>query len=185
MLKREVLRYEPDLVVWQFHDNDGQHTIYNSSLGHYYHRPTSYFASYVANKLDHFFCKVRARRSGRGTLTSDQRNLVCRWDEIVRHFSDVAALVNARDIGLLVFLYPSWPDENDWANYGQAGHELRGDLITALESLGVEVVDLLPVFARLDPAAYRVEPLDPWHPNAKGHELIADSLLGPVRTRLR
>ena len=185
LLEREVLRYEPDLVVWQFHDNDGQHTIYSSGFANYYHRPISYLANYVANKLDHFFCGVTARRSSRGTLTADQRNLVCRWDEIVGHFRDVAALLNARGIGLLVFLHPTWPDGNDWANYGQAGHELRRELVAELESLGVEVVDLLPVFERLDPAAYRVEPTDPWHPNAKGHELIADSLLGPLRTHLR
>lgn len=185
LLEQEVLRYEPDLVVWQFHDNDAQHTIYSSGIADYYHRPVSYLTDYVANKLDHFACGVRARRSSRGPLTADQSNLVCRWDEIVGHFRDVAALLNARGIGLLVVLYPTWPEGNDWANYGQAGYELRRELVAELESLGVEVVDLLPVFARLDPAAYRVEPMDPWHPNAKGHELIAESLLGPVATRLR
>ena len=75
LLEQEVIAYDPDLVLWQFHDNDAEHALYSASFGDYYHRPASYFGSYVANKLDHFFCKVAAQRSGRGTLTSDQRNL--------------------------------------------------------------------------------------------------------------
>ncbi len=185
LLEREVLPYAPDLVVWQFHDNDGQHTIYGGGFANYFHRPTSYFANYVANKLDHFFCGIKAGRSSRGTLTSDQGNLVCRWNQIVGHLRDVAALLNARGIGMLVILYPTWPDGDDWANYGEAGHELHRELVAELESLGVEVVDLLRVFERVDPAAYRVEPTDPWHPNAEGHELIADSLFSSLRPRVR
>ena len=110
---------------------------------------------------------------------------MCRWDEIVRHFRRAATILSSRGTGMMVFLYPSWPQGDDWTNYGSAGHELHRELVVELESLDVEVVDLLPVFERLDPAVYRVEPEDPWHPNAKGHELIAASLMERLRARLR
>lgn len=61
---------------------------------------------------------------------------MCRWNEIVGHFREVAALLKAHDIGLLVFLYPTWPEGNDWANYGEGGHQLRRELVAELESLG-------------------------------------------------
>ena len=120
-----------------------------------------------------------------GPLTWDQRNLVCHWDTVTESFDRVAARFRATDIEWLVLLYPSWPAGDEWSNYGQAGFELHEKLTEHLDALGAEVLDLLPLFEQVNPADYRVEPSDPWHPNAKGHELIADAVVGPLADLVR
>lgn len=173
LLERAALGYDPDLVVWQFHDNDGAHSTSNATLGWYHYQPSSYFAHHVSSKLTDFWCKVRTSGVADGALTPDQRNLVCRWDAVVSSFERIATRLRRLGVGLVVLLYPTWPEGDDWRNYGKAGVDLHRRLTAHLESLGATVVDLLPVFERLDPARYRVEPTDPWHPNAEGHEVIA------------
>lgn len=184
MLEREVLKYRPDLVVWQFHDNDGQHALYSAALGNFYHRPTSYLANHTANKAYHFFCRQKIRLSSMDPQTGDQGNLICRWDGVQADFEGVVATLEPLAIRLFVFLYPSWPEGDNWENYGDAGLELHRKLVESLEARDIPVVDILPMFVELDPATYRVEPGDPWHCNAAGHEIIAETIFEPVRDLL-
>ena len=176
LLQERVLDFDPDLVLWQFHDNDGQHELYSASLGAFYHRPTSYLANHVANKLDHFFCRQRARRHPDAPLGGDEANLLCHWQRVEDSFSRAVQTLASRNIPLVVFLYPSWPLDDRWENYGRVAVDLRARLTDYLRKRGATVIDLLPLLMQVDPAEYRVEPSDPWHPNARGHELIADAL---------
>ncbi len=184
LFERTALAYDPDLVLWQIHDNDGNHPVYESERGRYYHRPSSYFASFLGRRLDHLRKKTFIRREGLGDAGYEHQNMLFRWDRVTGDIRRVADLLRARDADLLVFLYPSWPTDDDWDRYGEAGAEIHRQLVAYLETLGVGSVDLLPAFRELDPARYRVEPSDPWHPNARGHQRIAEILLPFLRTRI-
>jgi lysophospholipase L1-like esterase len=181
LLESRVLPYAPDLVLWQFHDNDAQPSLHSSGFGEFYYRPKSAFFFYVHGKLDNYFCKQKVRGYAEGPLTPDQANLVCRWDEVLGRLAGAVRRLGSLGIPAVVFLYPTWPAGDDWKNYGQAGFDLHRRLSRELQGAGAKVVDLLPVFRDLDPADYRVEPADPWHPNALGHRLIADALFPSLR----
>ena len=185
LLESRVLPYSPDLVLWQFHDNDAQPSLHSGGFGEFYYRPPSAFFFYVDGKLDNYFCKQKVRRYPDGPLTPDQANLVCRWDDVLGRLAGAVRHLGSLGIPTVVFLYPTWPAGDDWRNYGEAGIDLHRRLSRDLESAGAEVIDLLPVFRDLDPAGYRVEPADPWHPNARGHRLIADTLFPPLWEAVR
>lgn len=181
LLERRVLAYEPDLVVWQLHDNDGAPTYYRAGLTRFHYRPNSYFASFLGEKLDHLRRERFLERRRLTHLTYEQRDLAWNWDALTATLDRVAEMLRHRGIELLVFLYPSWPRANDWRNYGEGGFELHRRLVAHLESSRTEVVDLLPVFAAHDPGRYRVSLEDPWHPNASGQELIAETIYPGAR----
>jgi hypothetical protein len=180
LLEREVLAYAPEIVLWQLHDNDGQRTL-SARLAAYHHRPASYLVSEIEEKWAHMRCKREVARSGEQPAGREQRDLLCRWPAVIGALGRAAELLHERGIPLMVFLYPSWPEGDDWARYGAVGRERHRLLIGELERMGVTAVDLLPVLERLDPGPLRVEASDPWHPNAAGHQVIADAIYQPLR----
>lgn len=181
VLTRKALSYAPDLVLWQIHDNDGNHPVYESERGRYYHRPRSYFARFLGMRIDHLRKRMFIRREGLQDASTEEQNMLFRWDRVTGDIGRVAELLRSRNIGLLVFLYPRWPEGNDWKNYGEAGYEIHRAFAAELAVLGITVVDLLPRFTELDPARLRSKPSDPWHPSAEGHIIIAEELMPALR----
>ena len=184
LLQSRILEFSPDLVLWQFHDNDGANPRLSSETGAwttYYLRPRSRFLWWVSMRVDRW---NRARFVDRERLESVRTELVdqlYRWDEVGETFEQVARVAASRQIPVFVFLYPAWPGAMGWESYSDRGFEIHDRLAQRFRSLGFNVLDLLPLLARENPSDLRAGVEDPWHPNARGHRWIAEHLTAWLR----
>ena len=67
-------------------------------------------------------------------------------------------------------IFPLTP-EDSWARYPH--RHIHAQVARAAEAAGLEVLDLLELFTRHDPASMRIH--DP-HPSAKAHRLAAEAI---------
>jgi len=178
LLHAEVLSFEPDALLWQFHLNDAIDPMVDGGdggLGKYYSRPRSA----VFWSLQRRWYRLQRTRTtcarGLDEVPSDLQHQVYRWRVIGDAFRDVAETAAENDFDVYVFIYPTWPREN-WDEYSPAGFAVVDDLVARFESLGFETFDLVEVFRSESPSKYRLASDDPWHPNQAGHEAIADEL---------
>jgi len=180
VLSQDALAYDPDIVLWQFHDNDGVRAAFDTVRGRFYARPVSYLARSIARRIDHLCMKLFLAAHGYHELGHEARHLAFSLDRVTSIFADVTRDLRQRQIALCVVLYPHWPAGDDWRRYGAIDRQLHHTLASRLRTLGARVVDLLAVFERHDPARLRVRPEDPWHPNTQGHALMGEALVADV-----
>ena len=99
-----------------------------------------------------------------------------KWRSVEEAFGSIAA--DARDAGAwgMVAIFPITP-KTSWDDYRYA--DLHAQVARAARSRGFGVVDLLPVFRTHDPMDLVVSRTDD-HPNALGHRLAAEAILGAL-----
>lgn len=179
LLRAEVLSFNPDALLWQFHLNDAIDPMVDGGdggLGRYHGRHPSAFLSYLERRWHRLQRTRTARARGLDRAPLDLQHQVYRWCAIGGAFQEVARIAEERGIEVYVFVYPSWPRES-WSEYSPAGYAVVDGLVARFEALGFKTLDLVAVFRREPPSRYRAAPDDPWHPNEAGHELIADELV--------
>jgi lysophospholipase L1-like esterase len=178
VLRAEVLSFEPDALLWQFHLNDAVDPLVDGAdggLGRYHARPRSAFLAYLQRRWHRLHRKRIARAHGLSKIHSDFQHQVARWDDVSTAFGEVAELAAEHGFEVFIFLYPTWPD-TDWDEFSPEGFDVVDSLVRRFESLGFATLDLVGVFRSESPARYRAAADDPWHPNRAGHARIADEL---------
>ncbi len=93
------------------------------------------------------------------------------WDLCRKSLEDFAAAAKARNIPIILAIYPFLWQLNDQYPF-QDMHDLVAK--TAAED-GFQVVDLLPYFKGLDASTLRISPQD-GHPNASANAVAADAI---------
>ncbi len=180
LMRGAVLDFDPDAILWQFHLNDAFDPVIdwaaNSGLGRYYARPRSQVGATLRRKMDHVLKKRFLKRRHPGL---EQRDLILQawhWDETTRVIERVSELSVARGIPVFVVVFPSWPEGGDWERYSGADMRLYGALVERFEAAGIPVLDLMPIFKRRPVSELQPEPRDLWHPNARGHRVMARAI---------
>jgi lysophospholipase L1-like esterase len=179
LLRMRILDFAPDLVLWQFHDNDGADPMRGNadgSLVAYYSRPRSRLLWWVSRRLTAWDRSLFVRREGLQQVRPELVEQLYHWDEVGELFREVARLTADRGIPVFLFLYPSWPNDTRWQRYSDRGLEIHRRLTERFRSLGFAVLDLLPLLQQEDPSSLRLSSTDPWHPSARGHRWIAERL---------
>ncbi len=186
LLRAEVLSFEPDALLWQFHLNDAIDPRVDGGdggLGRYYSRPASAFLAYLQRRWHRAQRARIARARGLDQIPLDLQHQVYRWSAVGGALQEVAEVAEENRIEVYVFVYPTWPRE-DWQEYTPSGFAVVDELVARFESLGFETLDLVAMFRTESPARYRLASDDPWHPNEAGHELIADELARWLKPKL-
>lgn len=172
LLERSAMRFAPDVILWQFHDNDAADPVVdgaNGDFGLYYQRPRSYFLQFLKRRVVHLRQRWSWRDPTAQALTGDLKLQLFYWERIGRAFHRVKQLADSEGIPVLVFLYPTWPRGNSWDAYPVQAREMRLRIAKRFHDLGFRVLDLQPGLQEHDPATFRMAPDDAWHPNAAGH----------------
>lgn len=179
LLEREVLGFEPDAVLWQFHHNDAADPVIdgaNGGLGLYYDPSVSALGRFVRRRATHLHRRGWERRRGLGEVPPDLRQQLYAWERMGGHLRRLRELAGARGIPVLVFVVPSWPRSGGWEVYDGRGGEIHERLVERFREAGFPTLDLLPALRRLPPDRFRAAPDDPWHPSAEGHRWIGERL---------
>lgn len=178
-LEAEELAFEPDAILWQFHDNDAKDPEFdgaNGELGSDYAQALSHLWRAVKGKILLASRRSTLGASDRSSLSNDVQYQLYYWNRMSRALDAASALCARKEIPVFVFLYPTWPLDDDWALYSERGFEVHRLLSERLEALGWHTLDLLVPLSDLDPSAYKFSEKDRWHPNQAGHRRIADQL---------
>lgn len=161
LLETRGLAYQPDLVILAYHLNDPD--IADAGQSRHFRRPPS-------RLVDELLRAVRALH-----LRGDEREYHHRIhednaDEIAADLGRLGALSRESGVPVLLAVLPLF----DWdAAEGYAWRDLHGALAALAAENGLAFLDLAPRLTAL-PADAVGENI--WHPNARGHALIADEL---------
>jgi lysophospholipase L1-like esterase len=179
LMRSTVLDFEPDAILWQFHLNDASDPVIdggNGGLARYYDRPRSQVGASLRRKMDHVLKKRFLRRHHQGLQQRDLQLQAWHWDDTERVISQVHELSVSREIPVFVVVYPSWPEDGDWARYTEVDHQLYEALVERFEDSGFPTLDLMPIFKHHPVSELQQEPGDLWHPNVRGHRIMAQSI---------
>jgi len=160
------LALDPDLIILGYFINDAEPTP-KPNRGFLIER--SYLFAFVASR-------IRFVKPGTGNYLDYYRNLYGEnqpgWKASQAALGDLALIGRERSIPAMMFIIPEMHDLSD--RYPFAGIHRRLEEVGA--TLGLPVVDLLPVFnGRKPESALWVSPLDAHH-NAEAQELLAKGI---------
>ncbi|MFQ5493296.1 MAG: SGNH/GDSL hydrolase family protein [Candidatus Dojkabacteria bacterium] len=194
-LDTEVFQYDPDLLIWSHVPNDVQITLYHDrsleefDIIDYFHEPQSYLLDFIDYKL--FFLREKYLAAVNGcdeVLWSQYLNCVY-WDDVTGDIERIANTVNDEELDTFFVVHPSLEASmNDPNLYTlEQYHRDMGSLLT---ENGLEYLDVLPLYRhyQLDELLLPMLPGNPYpdvvHPNAFGHQLIADELFQVVMQKV-
>ena len=105
------------------------------------------------------------------------------WSSALEGFRYISEFATSRQVPALVVIFPALSREGWWSGDARGRH---AKVASAARAAGLEVLDLLPVYARHPVDALRSHPMDTFHPNSVGHRIAARALaakLGPMLRR--
>jgi lysophospholipase L1-like esterase len=167
LVRARALDYQPDKVVYGLHLNDFD---FEGSAGdklYYFRKPVSFLWLYVTYAFDVMF-------RHRATMEYHAFHFAKHKDEVFNEILAMRDLLRQKGIAFEVAVLPVF---KDWPEYPLRTEHAEID--TFLQSAGIAYVDLAPEFLteQKDIPTFSV---DVWHPNARGHRLIAERLVEPV-----
>jgi len=175
LLEEEAFQYDPDLILWSYVLNDPAHPVYhncNGELGTYYYRPSSYLLHFIAARL----FALRERWKGRDCEKEFHAYLHCvYWNQVASNLERIGRVCRQHGVPVVFVIHPVFQKIDDYSHYTL--RPLHQRLAEAAARNGFTTVDLLGAFEPYKPDELRIERpdwYDPWHPNALGHEIIAE-----------
>lgn len=170
ILKAKVLRFSPDQVVYVMCLNDFDFDEAAANKIYYFRKPKSFFLkrikglyhrTYRLEKEDYYFFHYKMNKKRVFPKILEMRNIL-----------------RLKQMAFLVVIIPIF----DFAEQGFIRYpytKIHDGIKDALKENGIRVFDLLGVFKERikNPSDFAY---DVWHPNKKGHQLIAQVLLEPI-----
>ena len=175
LLESVVDRFSPHILVLQYCMND----FYPSE------RPSGWFAAHSPLYTIDFITTLIERRNALGYppaeyWESSYRQDAAGWRNVERGFARISGYAASRDIPVLLVVFPLISREG-W--YAGSARERHARIAAAGEDAGLDVLDLLPVFAEHNIETIRDKPWDTFHPNELGHRIAATAITGEFRNR--
>jgi lysophospholipase L1-like esterase len=185
LLEHEAFKYSPDLIVWSYVLNDPAHPVYhneNGGLGRYYFEPRVHTAHFISEKLFAIFENWKA-----SSCESDFHALIhcVYWDQVVSNVKKISQLAQQHGVPVVFLIHPILEENGNFADYPLS--LLHTKLAVAAADAGLPVIDLLDAYRPYktdDLDLSRTRGHDLWHPNEKGHEIVADVLLNYMNAKL-
>jgi lysophospholipase L1-like esterase len=180
LLRSEVFDYQPDLVLLNYVLNDPLSPVYHPvsykdpRYGYQskWHQPASHAVSFVKKK----FFYVWERWKGRSCPGEFHEFLHCTYrDQIEESLEEIATLSKEKNTPIVFVINPIY-HRNAYREYRLSHlHERLAEMATGK---GLVVYDILDAFRghRAAEVGFCPRSCDVWHPNARGHELIAKFL---------
>ena len=176
LLRKQVMAFSPDAILWQFHYNDSADpTTANADGGllQYHQKPFSYGWMYVSRRIDAALRKRFLKKQGLESAEPELVDQLYRWDTMGDLLQEIYSFGRERSLPIYFFIYPSWPRSGSWNSLSEESKRIHEKLVSRFRNLEFKVLDLMPAFQEFSPEALRFSIDDPWHPNVLGHEVIA------------
>jgi lysophospholipase L1-like esterase len=100
-----------------------------------------------------------------------------KWRSAAEALARIRSLTEARDLPVLVVLFPL-VEESDWAEYPYRA--VHAQVAAEAAAAGLGALDLLPIYERYPPARIGVFPED-HHPSKLAHRLAAEAIAARLR----
>jgi len=178
IFEEEAFQYHPDLVLWSYVLNDPTHPVYhnaNGALGHFWYVP-HYHLVHVLNTA---MFRLREKIKSYTCEKEFHKFLHCAYrQQIEAHIRKIGDIARKKHIPIIFLLHPIFEKGKTYTEYSlMPVHTILNTMATAV---GLIVWDVYDAFRDYDPQELQVASntpwYDPWHPNIKGHTIIAEYL---------
>jgi hypothetical protein len=178
ILEDEAFQYHPDLVLWSYVLNDPAHPVYhnaNGELGDFWYVPQYHLVQALNKALFRLHEKIKSYTCEK----EFHKFLHCAYrHQIEAHIRKIGDIARKKHIPIVFLIHPIFEKGKTYAAYSLMPiHTMLNAMAT---SAGLIVWDLYEAFRDYDPQEIRVasnaQGYDPWHPNIKGHTIIAEYL---------
>jgi lysophospholipase L1-like esterase len=183
LLEKEAFLYDPDVIIWSYVLNDPAHPVYhnaNGELGRYFYEPKLHLLDFVLKKL--FF--IAEELKGKNCEKEYHKFLHCvYWDEVQANINKIGEISKRRKTPLIVLVHPVFEKGESFREYTLTALHTRLSEISS--KAGLIPVDLLDAYRQYNPneiKQHNKNGFNVWHPNAKGHEIIADHLFKKLKS---
>ncbi len=178
ILEEEAFQYHPDLVLWSYVLNDPAHPVYhdaNGELGRFWYVPQYH----VVHALKKAMFQVQEKIKRYTCEKEFHQFLHCAYrHQIAANIRKIGDIAKKRHIPIIFLIHPIFEKGKTYATYSLA--PVHTMLQTMATSAGLIVWDVYDAFRAYDPQELQVvsnaQGHDPWHPNIKGHTIIAEYL---------
>ena len=177
LLREQAFRYDPDMILWSYVLNDPAHPFFhdaNGELGRYFYKPRSYLLHYVSAR----FFNARERMRWKALHSEGMEfhvflNTVY-WDEVKADLGAIGKVSKKKKIPVLFVIHPVFKKDGMFDRYPlTAVHEKLKEYVLLQ---GLRPLDLLETYQGYRSEQLNLSSEDPWHPNAKGHEVAAEAI---------
>lgn len=186
ILKNEAFRYDPDLIIWSYVLNDPAHPVFhdaNGELGRYFYKP----GLHTFHLIKYLYFELNERIKGRNCVDEYHARLHCIYaNQVSENIKTIGMESALNNVPVLFMIHPVFEKNNNFKNYSLTPiHDRLSGL--AVEA-GLDTIDLLEAHKQHLPSSLHITGYadgwwDPWHPNIKGHKLIADQLVQYMEKR--
>ena len=172
LLRNEAFQYEPDLVLWCYVLNDPADPLFHEASGDLalLYQPKCY----VAHLLAGAWFRLHEWYVGWGGPTEFHKRLqYVYWDQVVAQLGEIGRVCRQHRVPCLFMIHPVLGLNELPGKYSYL--DLHANLKEAADQAGLAWVDLREAY-RGRPRAEIAFADDPWHPNSRGHQLLAEFL---------
>jgi len=183
LLEEKALHFDPDLIIWSYSLNDPAHPIYhnaNGEYGQYYYRPKFYIKFFIERRM--FFMNQEIRGRNCGSEFHEYLHCVY-WNQIESNIFKIGSKTRHKNIPVLFLIHPVFEKDKNFENYSLTA--LHDKLRETAVKAGLIALDLLDAYKTHHPDDLKVHNAkfyDPWHPNEKGHLIVAESIYNKLET---
>ncbi|MFA5484708.1 MAG: SGNH/GDSL hydrolase family protein [Candidatus Pacearchaeota archaeon] len=174
LLEKEALKYKPDLILWSYVLNDPANPKYhdgNGELGFYFNRPKIFIIEEIEKRL---FLFNEKRIINEKKCDKEYHKLIhcVYWNNLKKNIKRIADISKKEKIEIIFLIHPVFEEDNDFPNYSLKN--LHEEIKKEMKENNLLVLDILDIYKDHTKIEIRINNKDPWHPNEKGHEIIAD-----------
>jgi len=178
-LEKEAGKYSPDLIIWSYVLNDPAHPVYqdaNGELGRYFYSPRIHIVDLIKKKL-FLYKQKRMAKNCRGEY---HMLLHCvNRPDIDANIKKIAEYSEKNNIPVIFVIHPIFERDKSFSAYSLA--PVHEDLKQMSGEQGLITLDILEPYR-----SYHTYELgqDPWHPNQKGHRIVAEYIYEYIKENI-
>jgi lysophospholipase L1-like esterase len=156
--------------------NDPAHLVYhnaNGEMGRYFFRPRFHILNFLSKKIFEIKEKIKSKDCEK----EYHKLLHCvYWNQVESYINQIAQISSQHGVPVIFLIHPIFEKNKDFNSYGLV--MLHNRLKDAASKAGLIPLDLLNAFKPYSADDIKMHSkttwYDPWHPNAKGHKIIAE-----------
>lgn len=174
LLEKEAFNYSPDLIIWSYLLNDPAHPLFHNAsgeLGIYFYTPKIYTLYFISKKL--FILREKLKSIGCSTEYHELLHHVY-WTEVKKNIKKIGRVSRKKNIPIIFLIHPILEKGKAFSNYSLT--ELHRRLEKTAQEEGLFSLDILDkyFYYNCNNLSLKLKgQYDCWHPNKKGHEIIA------------